>query len=253
VNYNHYLTALQFLTRLPVQPEYHPQALNQSAPFFPWVGLLVGAVGAGVTWACLPLGAALAVLLGVVATVWLTGAFHEDGFADTCDGFGGGWDKANILRIQQDSRLGTYGVIGLGLLLAVKVAALTALWGNTAPWLAVGLMVWAHSSSRATAVSIMALLPYAKPEGKAKPVAEGGVGILGLLWAWLPAALGLGFLLLNSRYYALLCLPLLATAVYLCRLFQRWIGGYTGDGLGAVQQVSETACYVLMVALCRFT
>jgi adenosylcobinamide-GDP ribazoletransferase len=125
------LLAVQFYTRLPVPAwvGYSDELLNKATVYFPLVGWLVGSVAAGAFMGAnfLFRNTELALLLSMVASILLTGAFHEDGFADVCDGFGGGWTPDKILAIMKDSRLGTYGVTGLGLLLAGKFLALRGL------------------------------------------------------------------------------------------------------------------------------
>ena len=236
------LTAVQFLTRLPV-PEWvgHGRGqLDRAMRYLPLVGIGVGLVGAVVFLAAsagLPRPAAA--LLSVAATLLLTGALHEDGLADTLDGLFGGATRGDALRIMRDSRLGTYGAAGLALALGMKVAALSALPGAGAA------LVAAHAVSRLMVVCVIAGLPYARPDGKAGPVA-GGVGAAELAMAGLcgvaPA------LLLGSRAVPALLLAA-ALAWGMALWFRRRLGGYTGDGLGAVQQVTELA--ILVAALWR--
>ena len=119
-----------FFTRIPVPASlpYSSQLLNQALRFFPLVGMLVGILGAGVLWlALLVFPPPLALLVSMGATILITGAFHEDGFADFCDGYGGGMSAERILEIMKDSRLGTYGTIGLLAMLAAKYTALVSL------------------------------------------------------------------------------------------------------------------------------
>ena len=119
----YFFAALRFFTRLPVPGwvGHSAEQLNHAARYFPLVGIVVGAIGAAVTeLAVLALPIGIAVMLGMAATVLVTGGFHEDGFADACDGFGGGWEKAQVLAIMKDSRVGSYAVIGLVLLLSTK-------------------------------------------------------------------------------------------------------------------------------------
>jgi adenosylcobinamide-GDP ribazoletransferase len=126
----YFFGAIRFFTRLPVPGwvGHSAEALNQSARYFPAVGLLVGGIGALVY-----LGAALlwpksvAVLLSMAATIYATGAFHEDGLSDTVDGLGGGWEKLRILEIMKDSRVGSYGVVAMVLALLGKFTLLSAL------------------------------------------------------------------------------------------------------------------------------
>jgi adenosylcobinamide-GDP ribazoletransferase len=245
-----FFIALQFLTRLPAPRwvGFEPEWLNQSARHFPAVGVLVGAVAVLV----LVLGEvlfppAVAVGLSMAATLLLTGAFHEDGWADTCDALGGGASigRERALLIMKDSRIGTYGAVGLLLMLGLKAATVLAL-----PLaLAVPAFLFAHTASRAAAVALMRWLPYvgAIEHAKAKPLAQriSGAGLVvalgwllllcfALVWAaqrWgepsvLPAVL-LGLLVVA------------AAASWCARWFRQRLGGYTGDTLGATQQLTE--------------
>jgi len=122
-----FLTALSFYTRVPVGPikGWTDVMLNKSTRYFPIIGWIVGGVGALFFWLLsffLPLSVSLA--LSMVATVLFTGAFHEDGFADFCDGFGGGYTPERILEIMKDSRIGTYGTVGLLSVLGIKFLTL---------------------------------------------------------------------------------------------------------------------------------
>lgn len=241
-----FFTALMFYTRVPCPKwvGHSEELLNKATIYFPVMGWLVGGVAAGTYWALsylFPVDVVL--LLSMVASILLTGAFHEDGFADVCDGFGGGWTPARILEIMKDSRLGTYGAAGLGLILALKFGALRSL----PPTAVAPVLVVAHALSRATALTFIYTHDYARAneDSKAKPVAKKisraellvglGFGVLPLLLyaAWLgrPALL-------------LVLLPLALVKWYLARYFQKWIGGYTGDCLGATQQVAEVVVYL---------
>src|SRR5574343_1168687 len=147
----YFFGAVRFFTRLPV-PDWvghSAAALNRSARYFPAVGMLVGGIGALVYLGALQLWPQpVAVLLSMAATIYATGAFHEDGLADTVDGLGGGWDKLRILEIMKDSRVGSYGVIAMGLALVGKFALLTALDRATVPL----ALLAAHVLSRFCAV-----------------------------------------------------------------------------------------------------
>jgi len=245
------LLAVQFYTRLPVPAwvGYSDELLNQATVYFPLVGWLVGGVAASVfagsRW--LFRNDDVALLLSMVASILLTGAFHEDGFADVCDGFGGGWTQAKILEIMKDSRLGTYGATGLGLLLAGKFLALRGL-----PAVAVApALLLAHPLSRATALTCIFSHRYARAneDSKAKPVAKKmrlGELTSGLLLGVLPLAAYA--VRLHRPAVLLLIIPLAITKAVLARYFQRWIGGYTGDCLGAIQQVAEVTCYLFLLA-----
>ena len=246
-----------FYTRLPVPKhiDHSADALNRATVYFPLIGWIVGGIGVGTYWLGTVLfpPAYLPVLFSMVATVWATGAFHEDGFADVCDGFGGGWNKAQILTIMKDSRLGTYGTIGLGLLLAVKFFSLQAMLSVEAFGWAVALKyISAHSLSRLTAATVIRSLPYAREdlESKAKPIAQGITsGQLSVA-----ALLGLLPLLALVAYtglwiYLTFLIPLALVRWRLIRFFNKWLGGYTGDCLGATQQLTEVIVYLSFVSL----
>lgn len=241
----YFFAALRFFTRLPV-PAWvgHSQdQLDQASRYFPLVGLLVGAIGALVTeTAAFLFPVSLAILLGMAATLLATGAFHEDGLADAIDGFGGGWDKAQVLTIMKDSRIGSYGAIGIGLALLGKYTALAEIDAAfEPPFLAVALVA-GHGVSRLAAASLIHGLTYAREDAtaKSKPLAT-RLSAGGLACA---ALFGLGPALLLG-WSALLPLALVAlTTLLAARYFQRRIGGYTGDCLGATQQLAELAFYL---------
>jgi adenosylcobinamide-GDP ribazoletransferase len=239
-----FLLALQFLTRLPVpDPGWSPARMARSTRWHPVAGALIGAlVGAAFLVASALFPPALAAILATAFGLLLTGAFHEDGFADACDGLGGGATRERALEIMRDSRLGTYGAAGLGLMLAGRVAVLVAL-AAVAPVLWV--LVAAHAASRAASVRVIATARYARDHGTGKPVAEGLDGN-GLSFALATAGVALLPLVL-----AVGLLPVLAAlgglglgAWAMRRSFERKLGGYTGDCLGAVQQIAEIGFYL---------
>lgn len=229
-----FLLALQFLTRLPVPARgYTPARLAATPRWLPAVGALIGGLVA-LAWlaAAAVFPPVLAVLLATAFGLLLTGCFHEDGFADACDGLGGGATRARALEIMRDSRLGTYGAAGLGMMLATKVAALAALPGALVPL----ALVAGHAASRASAVVVIATSAYVRDHGTGKPVAT-GLGRAGLAFA---LACGLAPLLFLPPLAALGGLAgLILGHLAMRRTYQRKLGGYTGDCLGAVQQVSE--------------
>lgn len=246
-----FFTALQFFTRIPIPGwvGFAPAWLNHCTRYYPLVGLLVGLVAAAVHVVAMQWWPAIvAVLLSTAATVYLTGAFHEDGFADVCDGFGGGMSRERVFEIMKDSRIGAYGTVGILLLLAVKCASLASLPGAlaVATALAVG-----HTVSRLCSAALIWRMDYAKEEGKAKPL---GHRMSGGEFA-IAAATGLGAMLVPGvlgwlSWDALLLGAILAVlaAWWLGRLFRRRVGGYTGDCLGAAQQLSEVCFYLGVLA-----
>ncbi len=247
----HFLLALQFFTRVPVTGRlaawvgYSPDMLRASSAHFPGIGWVVGAVGAGVLAAALallpadPLGALVAALLATAATVWLTGAFHEDGLADTADGLGGGTTRERALEIMKDSRIGSYGAIALVLGLGLQVALLALLAQQGAMRGAAALLA-AHVLSRLGPLVVMRRLPYvADPaHAKAKPIADAapaGALPVAVLWS-LPAAALLAWMF-GSAGLAAALVGWMAALAYMLRLLGRRLQGFTGDTLGATQQL----------------
>lgn len=235
------LTAVQFYTRVPVPAwvGHSDGQLAAATPYFVVVGLGIGlATGVVFALAAIAFGALVAAVLALGFGVLLTGAFHEDGFADACDGFGGGYTRERVLEIMKDSRVGAFGSIGIGLLLLLQAVALaSALHGFVA-------LLCAHALSRALALVVAWWLPYVRDaaDSKVKPVvsALGGPPVAAaLLIASLPLAAAAWWL---SPLQALAAAMLAVLGTLWCaRLFRRRIGGYTGDCLGAVQQVAFTA------------
>ncbi len=253
--------ALRFFTRLPVPVwvGHSAEQLNHAARYFPLVGVIVGAIGAGVTLAATSVWPmSIAVLLGMAATLLATGAFHEDGLADSVDGFGGGWTRDDVLSIMKDSRIGSYGAIGIGIALLTKYEALANLGGvfprgfpPVTPWLTLAATIVAgHSVSRFASTTLLYALDYARDDdsAKSKPLATRmGRGELAVA-----ALSGLAPCALLPWPRAALALVLVAVVTWLAaRYFVKRIGGYTGDCLGATQQLTEIAFYLGL--LCSFT
>ena len=249
-----FLIALQFLTRVPVPAwvGWREEWLHASARHFPGVGLLVGSAGALTLWAAAHLWpAVVAVLLCMAATIWISGAFHEDGLADTCDGLGGTAERERALEIMKDSRLGTYGAVALLLVLALKAAALHGL--VTRDLLAtLAALPLAHAWSRAATVLMLRLLPYGgdAAHAKAKPMAQPVDGLalaVALMWAALVAVAA--SLYLPAAALAAAALATVAVTLWMARWLRQRLGGYTGDALGATQQFSELVVYLALLAV----
>jgi len=245
-----FFIALQFFTRIPIPRwvGFETEWLHHASRYFPLVGLVVAAVAGTVYAAAAWLWPQpVAVLLSTAAGVYLTGAFHEDGFADTCDGFGGGLSRERVMEIMKDSRIGSYGAVGIGLLLALKCATLSML----APPTAVAALLLAHPLSRLASTALIRVLQYARDEGKAKPLAQEMTTrefAIAAVCAALPAIfLGVnGYLPWSGIGAGVLAST--GVTLWLGATFVRRIGGYTGDCLGAVQQVSELALYLSVLA-----
>lgn len=240
--WQYFLTALMFFTRVPITLNHFVEAnLNKATRYFPLIGILVGAFGALVFWLSdLLLPLEIAVLLSMAATILVTGAFHEDGLADATDGLGGGWTKEQVLTIMVDSRLGSYGAIGLLLVVLTKYQALSYQVASLVPM----TLIAGHALSRLCAVLVMATQSYVKPEGKAKPLAT-QLQLPELILATFFGLLPLAFM----KLYVLLALvPVVIVWCWFSAKIKRRIGGYTGDCLGAMQQLTEVAFYVGLLA-----
>jgi adenosylcobinamide-GDP ribazoletransferase len=248
-----FFIALQFFTRLPIPRwvGFDADWLHHASRYFALVGVVVAAITSAV-YACASwlLPQSVAVLLSTISGIYLTGAFHEDGFADACDGFGGGTTAERVLEIMKDSRIGAYGAIGIGLLLALKCVALVYLPTQAV----IAALLIAHPLSRAASSALIWRLDYVRAEGKAKPLAH-RMSTAELLIAAATAAvpmLALGYAGWLPWYgiFAGMAAAALAT-LWLSKIFLRRIGGYTGDCLGAVQQVAEVAFYLGVLACTR--
>lgn len=243
----YFFGAIRFFTRLPVPAwvGHSAEALNRSARYFPAVGLIVGGLGAlvylGATYFWSP---GIAVLLSMAATIYATGAFHEDGLSDTVDGLGGGWEKLRILEIMKDSRVGSYGVVAMWLALSGKFVLLLNIDAASLPV----VLLAGHAVSRFCSTVLLAALDYVREDllAKAKPLATK----LSAGEMLVAAAFTLPGLVLLPPLKAVAGVLLAAlTTFWLALKFKRWLGGYTGDCLGATQQVSEIAFYLGVLAI----
>lgn len=247
------LVALQFLTRLPVRlSHFEPAWLNDCVRHFPLVGMLVGGVGAAVLVGAAQLWPAwVAALLALAATVAFTGGFHEDGLADTFDALGGVVPREKALAIMKDSRIGSYGALALVLSLVLRAALLAVL--ATRPLVgAVAALVASHAFARAAAVGVMVSLPYGgdAEHAKAKPLALAVAPrnlLVGLLWCALLAG-GLGAAGVPGARLLLAAAAALVVALGMRQWLKRRLGGYTGDGLGATEQLAEVAVLLAFTA-----
>ncbi|SEJ18433.1 cobalamin-5'-phosphate synthase [Dyadobacter koreensis] len=255
-----FFTALQFYTRLPIPAwiGYSPEDMNKSTRYLPLIGWIVGFIsGVFLLLGSFLIDLSTGIILSMISSILLTGAFHEDGFADACDGFGGGWTKEKILEIMKDSRVGTYAVVGLILLLGLKFSLLQALipFIQNQPVLVLLTLISAHTLSRFMAVTMIFTHAYVRftNDSKSKPVAEIGSKntlLIAALFAIVPL-LALSFLL--NQPVLLLVVPFLyLIKIMLARYFTKWIGGYTGDCLGATQQVCEIGFYMFTAVLWKF-
>jgi adenosylcobinamide-GDP ribazoletransferase len=274
----HYLLAVQFFTRIPVTGRlaewvgYSPAMLRASAAHFPGIGWLVGAAAAGVYLVLLallpasPFAPLVAAGLSTVTTVLLTGGFHEDGLADVADGLGGSMERNRALEIMKDSRVGAYGAMALVLALLCKVALLGLLGSAevTLPaldndsldasleapfdgWLVAAALFAAHVVSRGLPLLLIRVLPHVGDAAgsKSKPLAD-QITLPSLLaaWIWVFSALALASIALPAINLIAACSFAVVALLWMGRLFTRRLQGFTGDCLGATQQVCEIAFYL---------
>jgi adenosylcobinamide-GDP ribazoletransferase len=242
------LAAVQYFTRVPVPTgvDHAVESLNGAVRYVPMVGILVGAAGAGIyVLAARLLPPRVALLLSMVATMLLTGAFHEDGLADSADGFGGGSTPERALEIMKDARIGAFGALALALALLLKLESLVALPAGRIA----GALVAGNALSRLATIGIMVTLPYVREHGisRARPLVTDlsaaslavavVTGLAPLLLVGTPAIAGV----------ACACLTTLGWRRYI----RRRIGGYSGDCLGAAQQLTELSFYLGLLANSR--
>lgn len=241
------MRALAFLSRLPVPDRFFDGAghrrVCEDAAAFPLAGILIALPGALLVVGLAAIGApsTLSAALAVAATILVTGALHEDGLADTADGFGGGTETEDRLRIMKDSHIGAYGVIALIGSIGLRVLALAAITATHSAWVAAIVFVAALCAARAGLIWFWAALPPARPGGVAAHAGQPDEDaarialVLGgavFLAATLPAA----GVLPGGLSLALA----VATTLAFARLCRHMIGGQTGDTIGACEQIVQT-------------
>lgn len=246
-----FFNALVFFTRIPGPRwvEHSPESLSKSSRYFPLVGLIVGGMGALVyAGSSYIFPHSISILLSMIATILITGAFHEDGLGDMFDGFGGGWTKEKILLIMKDSRTGTYGIVGLIAVLSLKFACLLCM----PPAFVVLALITGHALSRFAASTLLYTLEYVRDEdqSKAKPAAQK----MSATSLCIAAFFGITPLFLFCNTFIFLTLvPVFAMRGYLGWFFKKWIGGQTGDCGGATQQLCEVVFYLSLLVVWKYT
>lgn len=250
----YFATALMFFTRIPVPftIPYSSEIMNKSQKYFAWIGLMVGLINAGILYISAQLfNLEIGIVLMMIGSVLLTGAFHEDGFTDMCDSFGGGYGKEKILTIMKDSRVGAYGTIGIILLFALKFFSIQAL-GTIDLMKTLGIVILAHTSSRFISGTMIYTHEYVTDidVSKSKPLANKPLDGMALLVGFISVLLS--FILIPDWRlifaFALAYLGKIGMGWY----FKKHIGGYTGDCLGAVQQVTEVLFYLGTMIVWKF-
>lgn len=249
-----FLTAVMFFTRIPCPSwvDHSEEELRKSRKYLPMIGWIVGAFSA-IVYLCVKLvfPVSISVLSSMLASILLTGAFHEDGFADACDGFGGGYNQNQILTIMKDSRIGSYGAIGVVFILALKYSFLYEIAERGNLTLAMTLIA-SHSLSRFASVLLMRTHTYVGDDDQTKSrgitsskLTDGEVVFAGVT--------GTAPLLLFQDWWVFIAVtPAYITQKCLGWYFEKFIGGYTGDCLGGTQQVCELVTYASVLVLWKF-
>jgi adenosylcobinamide-GDP ribazoletransferase len=238
------VAAFTFLTRIPFPGAgaVDAETLARSSVWFPLVGAVVGGIGAGALLGAHRLWPPfVAAGLSLLATVLVTGAFHEDAVADAADGLGGGRSRERALEIMRDSRIGSYGAVALFLILSARIGCLTTM----APIDGARALIGAHVLARWSSLPLIWALPYARPQGTGTPF----VGTVtrprllgGTLLTALLVALSLGWRAVPAGLAAAV-ITAIAARYFRCRL-----GGITGDCLGATNQIVEVVTYLTVLA-----
>lgn len=247
--------AMSFLTRIPVPIRFTVtnSHLNKASRYFALVGLILGLLLALIySVFVMLLPASLSVILMMALGLLLTGAFHEDGWADVWDGFGGGWQVKQKLSIMKDSRLGTYGAAALFIILLIKYQALVLLSESFSTVLIAILL--GQCLSRVVATSLIVSMDYVSEDttSKVKPIAM-HLSFKSLMTLILTGVILLLLFIIFNLIALQTAIIIVAVLLILRSILIRWfkyqLGGYTGDCLGAAQQVSEVAIYLTMVSL----
>ena len=231
-----------FYTRIPVPKStgFSPENLNKATRYFPLIGIIAGGVGALTFLAAYQLFSVyIATLISIISMILLTGAFHEDAFADFCDGYGGGYSKEKILTIMKDSRIGTYGAVGLVLLLLAKLLLIAEFNPSQIPL----ILIAAHALSRVNPVILIFTSNYVGDvnTSKSKPIGQKSSTttlIVALIFGMLP------LILISPLIIPFLIFVQALLFIYFRYFIQKKTEGYTGDVLGALQQLSEVGFYL---------
>lgn len=248
-----FLLAVSFFTRIPI-PRNTPfslELLNQSSRYFSLIGWIIGLFSALSLWlSSFILPPSVAIIISMISSILLTGAFHEDGLADSADGLGGGMTLERKLAIMKDSRLGTYGAIALWSVLLLKFVLLTELAKYQLSHAILALIIM-HPLSRAVAGSMIFDMKYVRDDdAKAKPVADhqrfSDLIILMIFG-------GCTFLLVDLKTVISLFTVQIVLRMYMKSALNKRLGGYTGDTLGGSQQLSELLGYLTLLILLQTT
>ena len=252
-----FFTALMFYTRLPCPKnlKHSNDLLNESLRYFPIIGYIVAFISSIIfLLSSLIFSIEISILLSMLTSILITGAFHEDGLADMIDGFGGGWSKDKILDIMKDSRIGTFGVIALIIIFLLKYQSLLEITKIHITYHIIVLFI-AHSLSRLMVIYTIQNLNYVREndDSKIKPIAK-NISFNNILISSFIGYLPLFYIIVYYMcyYYIFIIIILFLLQYLLSQYFKKWIGGYTGDCLGSIQQISEIIIYLYFLSLWKF-
>ena len=255
-----FLTSVMFYTRIPCPSfiDHSEDYLNKATRYFPLIGIIVGAISFFLFWvSSLVFNVYISVIFSLGTGILITGAFHEDGLADTFDGFGGGWTKDKILEIMKDSRIGTYGIISLITILLLKMFGLASLFSQITDiypakhdLLIFLIFLTYHSLSRLSAINIVFTSKYSTDDStsKSKPVAKNNTYVeilISYFWGLVP----LIFLSYFIPQFIFVILFIGLLSILSSRYFTKHLDGYTGDCLGAVEQLSEATSVIIFLGI----
>jgi adenosylcobinamide-GDP ribazoletransferase len=251
-----FFTALMFYTRIPCPSwvDHSPEYINKATFYFPFIGWIVGIISFGFYFiASVLFSHNISICISMLAGMLTTGAFHEDGFADSFDGFGGGWTKEKILDIMKDSRVGVYGVIALIMLLILKFISTNELFAMANYWEVGLIFIGYHALARLTALQMVFTSEYVREDeqSKAKPIAK-STQTKQILGAFFFGLLPFSVLICIHPIFVTALFPLTLLAVYARNYLHKWIGGYTGDCLGAIEQLAELIILLSLTALWKY-
>lgn len=247
------LASISFFTRLPIwrfvniPKEYYERVV----PLWPLVGYITGGAMALIAWFTFSLPLYTSVILCLIIRVLITGALHEDGFADFCDGFGGGTNRQRTLEIMKDSHIGTYGVLGLILYFLLQVSTMGRMFENNDSPLHIALIIIsADVFCKWISSTIIYYLPYARKAEEAKnklvyKQVSWSEKIISLIIGILP--LVATSIVLNSIFFIIPAIAAIITAIYLFHFMNRKIQGYTGDCCGATFIITEAVFYLILI------
>lgn len=251
---DYFWAAVMFYTRIPTpkSANHSQQILNRSRKYFTLIGIIVGCIAAtSYCIASMVFGTLLSIALSMAVTLLITGAFHEDGFADSCDGLGGGWNTEQVLTIMKDSRVGTYATVGLYFLLTIKLLSLWEIASTTDTMYFALIYICAHTLSRQLSSMMIETYEYVQDIdiSKVKLLTEQRLSKQDSNLSRMFCGAPLLILFVLDPVLALLAT---IASFIISKLFinycERRIGGYTGDILGAIQQLSELAFYLAVAA-----